>query len=252
MTGRREMGDPRKEETRAGSLREEDVEVVETGGEEIVSHRVEAGPSPERGPADELADEVVPATRETRARTKAVGAKPGGEAVTAEAGAEGAEPAAVQAELAEKSARLEEQAARAQEYLDTAQRLKAEFENFKKRMIREQTQMAELAAQAMVEKLLPILDNFERAVYMGEHTGEAEPLLRGVEMVYAELRDVLEREGLREVEAQGKPFDPELHEAVIQVEAGDGPDNVVVDVLRKGYLLKGRLVRPAMVKIAKK
>lgn len=139
----------------------------------------------------------------------------------------------------------------AAEYLENLQRLKAEFENFKKRMLREQTQFVEMATQGLVERLLSVVDNFERALYTAEETREIEPLLRGVEMVYAELRALLENEGLREVEAQDELFDPEVHEAVMQVHAEGVPENQVIDVLRKGYRLKGRLLRPAMVKVAK-
>jgi len=219
------MVDPEKK-VAAGVTHEEKAEPLETGGQEILDVRVEAGPSPEAA-----AEEITESPREERAVEI---------------------PAGMEAELAQKAAELEQKTAQAQEYLELAQRIKAEFENFKKRMIREETQLVEIATQRMIEKLLPVLDNFERAVYVAERTKEVEPLVRGIEIVYGELKDILEVEGLEEIPAEGRAFDPELHEAVMEVEAAGKPEHTVVDVLRKGYRLKGRLLRPALVKIAKK
>lgn len=147
---------------------------------------------------------------------------------------------------------LEAKKTEAADYLDTLQRLKAEFENYKKRILREQTQFLELASQDLIIKLLSVLDNFELAIYAAEETKDYEKMVKGIEMVYGEFRDVLRKEGLKVVEAEGKEFDPEVHEAVMQVHSDKHEDNMIVDVLRSGYTFKGRLVRPAMVKVAKK
>jgi molecular chaperone GrpE len=141
----------------------------------------------------------------------------------------------------------------AAEHLDDLKRLKAEFENYRKRVIREQTNVVERASEQLVEKLLPVLDNFELALMAADRTKDYEALVRGVEMVFGELADLLHKEGVQRIEALGKPFDPTLHEAVLEV--GDGPadgDPVVAEVVRNGYTLKGKVVRPAMVKVVRR
>jgi molecular chaperone GrpE len=102
-----------------------------------------------------------------------------------------------------------------------------------------------------VAKLLPVLDNLELAVSSAEQSRDFDRMLKGVEMVFGELREVLEGEGLVRIEAEGKPFDPERHEAVVAVEQEGVEPGTVVDVVRTGYELRGRVLRPAMVKVAK-
>jgi molecular chaperone GrpE len=96
-----------------------------------------------------------------------------------------------------------------------------------------------------------VLDNFELAVSAAEQSRDFDRMLKGVEMVFGELREVLEGEGLVKIEAEGKPFDPERHEAVIAVEQEDTDPGTVVDIVRTGYELGGKVLRPAMVKVAK-
>lgn len=129
-------------------------------------------------------------------------------------------------------------------YLDDLRRLQAEFDNFRKRVVREQTALTQRASARLIERLLPILDNFDAAV---DH-GEGGP---GVSMVHAELKRVLAEEGVEEIEAEGSPFDPRVHEAfeAHHDETVDGP--VVAKVLRRGYWLKGQVLRPAMVSVAR-
>ena len=128
-----------------------------------------------------------------------------------------------------------------------AQQIQADFENFRKQAIRRETAVIERASEGLVTALLPVLDSFELAV--AQLSDDTDPLVRkGVELVYAELVGVLEKAGLERIDSNGQPFDPNEHEAVLQ-EAGDG-DPVVVDTMRTGYRLKGRVVRPAMVKVA--
>ena len=134
--------------------------------------------------------------------------------------------------------------------LDTTRRLQADFENYRKRVLREQTALAERAAEGLVEQLLPVLDSFELAL-MNITGGDVDDKVRkGIELVYAELVGVLERAGLERVDALGAPFDPNEHEAVMQ-DDGDGEPHVG-DVLRAGWKLKGRVLRPAMVKVTRK
>lgn len=147
---------------------------------------------------------------------------------------------------------LEAKKTEAAEYLDHLKRLKAEFENYKKRQLKEQTQFLELSAQDLMGKLLPVLDNFELALLAAEDSKDFERLIRGIEMVYGELKDVLRKEGLRVIESIGKQFDPQVHEAVMQVHSDEHEDNTIVDVLRQGYTFKGKVMRPAMVKVAKR
>jgi molecular chaperone GrpE len=139
----------------------------------------------------------------------------------------------------------------AESYLDDLRRLQADFENYRKRTLREQTARTASASQALVARLLPVLDNFERAVSAAEQSRDFDGMLKGVEMVLGALRQVLEGEGLVKIEAEGKPFDPERHEAVIAVEQEDTEPGTVTDIVRTGYELRGKVLRPAMVKVAK-
>ena len=133
--------------------------------------------------------------------------------------------------------------------LGTSQRLQADFENYRKRVLREQTALVERATEGLVEQLLPVLDSFELALANLDSDADAESLRKGVELVYAELLAVLERAGLEPIAASGEPFDPNVHEAVMQ---DDGPGEPRVGgVLRTGWKLKGRVLRPAMVKVTR-
>ena len=149
------------------------------------------------------------------------------------------------------AADLEKARAEAESYLDDLRRLQADFDNYRKRTLREQTARAASASQALVARLLPVLDNFELAVSSAEHSRDFDRMLKGVEMVFGELREVMESEGLVKIEAEGKPFDPERHEAVIAVEQEGTEPGMVVDIVRTGYELRGKVLRPAMVKVAK-
>ena len=161
------------------------------------------------------------------------------------------EEEAAASELEADLARLSQLESERDEYLDTLRRVQAEFENYRKRVIKEQTALVDRATEGLVEQLLPVLDSFELAVKNADAGGseDTESVRKGVELVYAELLGVLEKAGLSRIEAEGKPFDPNVHEAVMQ-EDGDG-EPVVTDVLRTGYTLKGRVLRPAMVKVTR-
>jgi molecular chaperone GrpE len=104
----------------------------------------------------------------------------------------------------------------------------------------------------MVGRLLEVLDEFELALIAAERKPEFEAFLRGVEMVYAKLQEILRSEGLERIEAEGKPFDPELHEALLQGEDQGEGEQYVSDVLRTGYRLKGRVIRPSGVKVSRR
>jgi molecular chaperone GrpE len=136
-------------------------------------------------------------------------------------------------------------------YREHLQRLQAEFDNYRKRVLREQTSAVEMAAQPVLRRLLEVLDDFDLALMHAQDRPDFDRFLHGVELVYAKLLDTLRAEGLERMEAQGEPFDPELHEALMQSGDGDG-EPVVADVLRPGYTLKGRVLRPAGVRVERK
>ena len=175
------------------------------------------------------------------------------EAVTERADEGAAEAAAEAAEELEDAiaADLDKARNEAALYLDDLRRLQADFDNYRKRTLREQTARTASASQALVARLLPVLDNFELAVSAAEQSRDFDRMLKGVEMVLGALREVLEGEGLVKIEAEGKPFDPERHEAVIAVEQEDAEPGTILDIVRAGYELGGKVLRPAMVKVAK-
>jgi molecular chaperone GrpE len=139
----------------------------------------------------------------------------------------------------------------AAEYRDHLQRLQAEFDNYRKRVLKEQTHAVERACEPLIGRLLEVLDEFDLALMAAEKRPDFDRFLHGVELVYAKLQDILRAEGLHRIEAQGKPFDPELHEALMQSGEGEG-EPIVADVLRPGYMMRGRVIRPAGVKVIRK
>lgn len=145
--------------------------------------------------------------------------------------------------------KLAQQEREASHYLDLLKRMKADFDNYRKRVIKEQTLLIERASKGLIEKLLPIVDNLERALSASRNNFDFEGLLSGVEMIYQQLVEVLKKEGLEPINPQSEPFNPECHEAVL-TEVKDGyQDETVLEVLEKGYRLKGMLLRPAKVKV---
>lgn len=145
-----------------------------------------------------------------------------------------------------KLAELEQQVAELnQRYL----RVNADYENFRRRTREEKEAAAKYRAQSIVEELLPVLDNFERALSVSVENDEAKSLLQGMEMVYRQLQDALIKEGVAVIEAKGQKFDPHLHQAVMQEESSEHEPNEVIEELQKGYKLKDRIIRPAMVKV---
>jgi len=139
------------------------------------------------------------------------------------------------------------------ELKDRYLRLAAEFDNFRRRNLKERQDLHNYANESLVKELLPAVDNLERAVVHGrkeEQRADSENLLQGVELTYRSLVQILGRFGVVEIEAEGKPFDPQVHEAVRRVATNEHPPGTVLEVYQKGYLLKDRLLRPAMVAVA--
>ncbi len=130
-------------------------------------------------------------------------------------------------------------------------RLHAEFENYKKRMVREKAEFLKFAHEGLILEFLPILDNLERALASARAEAGSTPLLEGLEMIARLFRSVLEKAGVKPMEARGQPFDPGYHQAVAQVESSDQDANLVVEEIQKGYLIEGRVLRPAMVKVSR-
>jgi molecular chaperone GrpE len=128
-------------------------------------------------------------------------------------------------------------------------RLQADFDNFRRRSRIELEASAKYRAQSIITDLLPAIDNFERALKMDVDNEQAKSLKQGVEMVYRSLLDALKNEGVEVIEAVGKEFDPHLHQAVMQAEDENFGPNIVVEEFQKGYMLKDRIIRPAMVKV---
>ena len=134
---------------------------------------------------------------------------------------------------------------------DRLLRLQAEFENYKKRMAREKAEYLKFAHEALILEVLPVLDNLERALAAARAEAGSTPLLEGIEMIARLFRSVLEKAGVKPMETIGQPFDPAYHQAVAQVESCHGDSNLVVEEIQKGYLIEGRVLRPAMVKVSR-
>ncbi|KSU85817.1 MULTISPECIES: nucleotide exchange factor GrpE [Fictibacillus] len=128
-------------------------------------------------------------------------------------------------------------------------RVQADFENFKRRTREDQAAQLKYKSQSLITQLLPALDNFERAMDVKVEDAQAASVLQGVEMVYRQLLEAVKSEGLEVIETEGAAFDPNLHQAVMQVQDEEYESNVIVETLQKGYKLKDRVIRPAMVKV---
>ena len=128
-------------------------------------------------------------------------------------------------------------------------RMQADFENSRRRARLDLEATEKYKSQGLITELLPAIDNFERALKMEADNDQAKSLLQGMEMVYRSLIDTLKKEGAEQIEAVGKEFDPHLHQAIMQVEDENFGSNIVVEEFQKGYILKDRVIRPAMVKV---
>ena len=160
------------------------------------------------------------------------------------------EPGSITAEQLEE---LKQRATKGDENWERLLRTTADFDNFKKRAARERQDAIKYANESLLQKLVPILDNFDMAMSAVQATpGQGtESLQTGVGMIFQQLKSALAEAGLEEVDATGKAFDPNLHEAVSQAETDKVPEGHVVQQLRKGYKLRERLIRPASVVVAK-
>ncbi len=147
---------------------------------------------------------------------------------------------------------LAESSQQKQEYLDKLLRLHAEFENFKKRSLKDKQQFLKFANEGLIGELINILDNFERAFESANKMTDFKSLHQGVEMILKQIHQLLEKEGVKKIECLGQGFDPVRQEAIAHIETDKQPENTVVEEVQKGYLLGDKLIRPAIVKVAKK
>ena len=159
--------------------------------------------------------------------------------------------AAAKPEAAEAGAKPEIESLRAERdaLLDRLARLQAEFDNARKRALREQQEFREFAAADVIRTILPILDSFERA--LKAHSGESGDFRNGIDLIYRQFQDALQKMGVQPIPAAGQVFDPRVHEAIEMVDTTEVEDHQVLDELQRGYKYKDRLLRPAMVRVAR-
>ena len=168
-------------------------------------------------------------------------AEAAGEAETTEGAAEAAEP---------EDPRIAELRQQAEEYNNRYLRAQADFDNFRRRTLKEKEELAQYASMKLITQLLPVIDNFGRALQTGGEQTDSQSFFKGVDMIYRQFSQVLEAEGLKAMDPVGQPFDPEMHQAIMQVESDEYEEGIVVEVVQPGYWLKDKVIRPAMVKVS--
>lgn len=153
--------------------------------------------------------------------------------------------------VAELKTQLEAANAKAAEYLDGWQRSRADFTNYKKRVERENADLSATIAATVLTRILPVLDDFDLAMKNAPADGDGAKWASGLALVHKKFNSVLENEGIKRIEAEGQPFDPNVHEAVVHEESADHESGHVIEILRQGYKIGDRVLRPALVKVAK-
>lgn len=161
---------------------------------------------------------------------------------------ESAEEGGVRAEADRLKADLEAKEKLLAESVDRIKRLHADFDNFRRRTRQEKEELSAVVAQELIKDLLPLLDNFERAL-AADLSDESSTLKEGVEMIYKQMFSILEKNGLEKIAAEGEMFDPNFHEAIMRVADESKADDTIVEVLQTGYCVRGRVIRPSMVKV---
>lgn len=157
------------------------------------------------------------------------------------------------AEMAGDESRSEELERLKAELADQQQRTlrtQADFDNFRRRTQKEKEELAKYASSKLITELLPVIDNFERALDAAGISPEVESFSKGVSMIFRQLEGVLNAEGLEAMNCVGQPFNPEFHQAIMQVESEEHEEGIVVEEVQKGYMLKDKVLRPAMVKVS--
>ncbi|MFD1885438.1 nucleotide exchange factor GrpE [Paenibacillus wenxiniae] len=164
-----------------------------------------------------------------------------------EAGSDTAEPTTEQVVSKDE---LDRAQAHAEEQTQRLLRAQADFDNFRRRTQKEKEDLAKYASAQLITELIPVIDNFERAMMTKPDHPELESFSKGVDMIFRQLSDVLKNAGLTTMETVGQPFNPEFHQAVMQVESDEYEEGIIVEELQKGYALKDKVLRPAMVKVS--
>lgn len=145
---------------------------------------------------------------------------------------------------------LEESGRLASEYLDHLQRLQAEFDNYKKRVDREKAELIEYASAELVSELIDIMENLERGVASAKGSDDIDSIVKGMEMVSTQLKDILGSRGLKPIEAVGKKFDPHYHEAMMMTPTDEYPYNTVIEEFQQGYMIKDKVIRYSKVRVS--
>lgn len=183
---------------------------------------------------EEMQDEQLTAEETSAAEGQPEAAEKSAEEQKAETGNEEVER--LKAELAEQQQRT--------------LRTQADFDNFRRRTQKEKEELAKYASSKLITELLPVIDNFERALDAAGISPEVESFSKGVNMIFRQLEGVLNAEGLEAMNCVGQPFNPEFHQAIMQVESEEHEEGIVVEEVQKGYMLKDKVLRPAMVKVS--
>lgn len=152
-------------------------------------------------------------------------------------------------DIATLQAQLDEANRKVTEYNEARLRALADYANLKRRNEEERDNLRQYVAEDLLKRLLPIVDNFERAIAAAEQTKDFDKLIGGVNAVYRQVQDFMTKEGVTTIDAVNQPFDPNIHNAVLSEENTDYPENTVIEELQKGYLFQGRVLRPTMVKV---
>lgn len=212
-----------------------------------------AGEAPSQQPAEGPAATYEKARQVPNGRTAAEG-EPAPATAQTEAQDPSTQPSSAAAEEAAPAAAAGDgdSEARANEYLEQWRRTAADFANFKRRTEQERSEMAKLFNEGLVKALLPVLDNFERALASVPDDIRASGWVEGVVLTEKQLRAALEKEGLNAIEALGQKFDPNLHEAVAHDVSNDHEEDSVIEEFQRGYKLHDRVIRPSMVKVSRR
>ncbi|QHW34944.1 nucleotide exchange factor GrpE [Paenibacillus rhizovicinus] len=150
----------------------------------------------------------------------------------------------------EEDGRIAELTRQADENQQRYLRVQADFDNFRRRTMKEREELAQYASMKLIGQLLPVVDNFGRAVEAAKAGGDVESFSKGVDMIFRQLEGVLDAEGLKPMEAVGQPFNPDFHQAIMTVESDEYEEGIVVEEVQKGFMLKDKVLRPAMVKVS--
>lgn len=149
--------------------------------------------------------------------------------------------------IEELQQQIEKLEAQVKEKEDRALRLQADFDNFRRRTRQEKDEISAVVTQTILTDMLPLLDNFERALAV--ETTDAESFQNGVEMIYKQFKEAMKKNGLEAIETEGAMFDPNFHQAVMRVQDADKDDDTIAAELQKGYMVKGHVIRPSMVQV---